>query len=280
MGSDGFRTMRRSDAHAWVEVWFPGVGWVTSDPTPAAEVSTTWWQRVKNRIEALLHDPWAWALTALALVLVTAVVLVVRRRRSRAAGSTDPAAQTIDPDLAAAFARLEADLLAEGRPRAPNETVAALARRLNRSSLNESGSSNRTQPVSPARTESGSSDGTASVAPNQIQSGSSDQIESDQIEWALPTLSEPVTPPLDRPGSAVPRPAVPRPETPRATEPLRREPEQAKYEADPPPETALMQAFKVLERALYAPRPPSRQECLAAATAISQHGEAVADRPR
>lgn len=27
-------TVRASDAHAWVEVWFPGVGWLTFEPTP------------------------------------------------------------------------------------------------------------------------------------------------------------------------------------------------------------------------------------------------------
>lgn len=33
-----FYTIRQADAHAWVEVWFPGHGWVTFDPTPASEV--------------------------------------------------------------------------------------------------------------------------------------------------------------------------------------------------------------------------------------------------
>ncbi|MPQ97712.1 transglutaminase domain-containing protein [Modestobacter sp. I12A-02628] len=32
--TDGSRTITSDDAHAWVEVWFPGVGWVTFDPTP------------------------------------------------------------------------------------------------------------------------------------------------------------------------------------------------------------------------------------------------------
>jgi len=31
--------VRASDAHSWVEVYFPGSGWVTFDPTPAAENS-------------------------------------------------------------------------------------------------------------------------------------------------------------------------------------------------------------------------------------------------
>ena len=28
--------VRDLDAHSWVEVWFPGIGWVTRDPTPAS----------------------------------------------------------------------------------------------------------------------------------------------------------------------------------------------------------------------------------------------------
>ena len=32
----GRRIMRGSDAHAWVQVWYPGVGWVSSDPTASA----------------------------------------------------------------------------------------------------------------------------------------------------------------------------------------------------------------------------------------------------
>lgn len=32
----GQTVFRESDAHAWVQVWYPGVGWVNSDPTPPA----------------------------------------------------------------------------------------------------------------------------------------------------------------------------------------------------------------------------------------------------
>lgn len=38
---DGGRLFRRSDAHAWVEVWLAGEGWVMMDPTPPAPLVTT-----------------------------------------------------------------------------------------------------------------------------------------------------------------------------------------------------------------------------------------------
>ncbi|MCP4449237.1 MAG: DUF3488 domain-containing transglutaminase family protein [Myxococcales bacterium] len=34
---DSFIAVRAGDAHSWVEVYFPGQGWVTFDPTPAGE---------------------------------------------------------------------------------------------------------------------------------------------------------------------------------------------------------------------------------------------------
>ncbi len=34
---DNFIAVRAGDAHSWVEVYFPGAGWVTFDPTPAGE---------------------------------------------------------------------------------------------------------------------------------------------------------------------------------------------------------------------------------------------------
>ncbi len=36
----GRRVMRGADAHAWIQVWFPGVGWIDSDPTATATLGT------------------------------------------------------------------------------------------------------------------------------------------------------------------------------------------------------------------------------------------------
>ncbi len=37
---DDYIAVRSGDAHSWVEVYFPGQGWVTFDPTPPGEAST------------------------------------------------------------------------------------------------------------------------------------------------------------------------------------------------------------------------------------------------
>jgi transglutaminase-like putative cysteine protease len=129
VGNAGFRTLHGSDSHAWVEVWFPGVGWVTSDPTPAAPPVTSRWQSWLSAGRSFVAAPATWLSGLLVLLLA---VVGLRRRRQRSSRSMDVAepGRQLDPDLVAAFAWLEAGLGAQGRGRAPNETVTALARRL------------------------------------------------------------------------------------------------------------------------------------------------------
>jgi hypothetical protein len=43
--------VRASDAHSWVEVYFPGEGWVTFDPTPAAEPRSAIFSRLAHYID-------------------------------------------------------------------------------------------------------------------------------------------------------------------------------------------------------------------------------------
>ncbi len=49
----GQYVVRASDAHSWVEAFFPGSGWVSFDPTPAASVPTrTGWSRMQLYVDA------------------------------------------------------------------------------------------------------------------------------------------------------------------------------------------------------------------------------------
>lgn len=54
--------VRAQDAHTWVEVYFPGVGWVEFDPTPPDPnpPSRNWWTTVRHYYDAfdLFWDEW------------------------------------------------------------------------------------------------------------------------------------------------------------------------------------------------------------------------------
>lgn len=130
-GADGGTVLLRGDdAHAWVEVWYPGVGWSPSDPTAGAVLADgggSWLDRldslltkVQDRLMLIV------GLLAAALAVWGLWVLARRRRRHRADA---PAAPTRSAVLAA-FERLETALERAGRPRAPAESVTELGERL------------------------------------------------------------------------------------------------------------------------------------------------------
>jgi protein-glutamine gamma-glutamyltransferase len=135
----GERVFRGSDAHAWVQVYYPGIGWVNSDPT-AGSVAQVSGHSIRQRLGAALTRVWhrvpggRWgALLGVALAFVLGVGLAEigrrwLRRRRRFAGVDRGRAG--DGPILAAYLRLDVALHGVERARAPSESLGELARRL------------------------------------------------------------------------------------------------------------------------------------------------------
>ena len=145
----GYFEVRQSDAHAWVEVYYPRVGWLPYDPTfgvpPAepvsgsligAEVVASIQRLIREHVPAPLKNAvgqgvhailaaapligrwWPVAVFAVAGAALAIASLRRRRRRSRAPRPPDAAGR--------AFEALVDALAAAGHPRPPSQTPSEL----------------------------------------------------------------------------------------------------------------------------------------------------------
>jgi transglutaminase-like putative cysteine protease len=139
----GYYEVKNSDAHTWVEVWFPTVGWYEFDPTfniPPAEADVSSSIPLVGAIELVvgklsgLKGGAAAVKYAVMLSLVAAVLasgwIAWRKLRPRWAPAHVPAAyEVLGGPVTRAFRRFEDALAARGSGRTPPETAAELMRR-------------------------------------------------------------------------------------------------------------------------------------------------------
>lgn len=138
----GFYEVRNSDAHTWVEVWFPRVGWYEFDPTfdiPPAEEDLAASIPLANVIAFIagsfggVSDAGDVLKTALIAMMVLTggfgAYLAWKRYRPRPPVGPVPAHRLAPGPVTRAFHRLEQALAARGAGRAPPETAAELIAR-------------------------------------------------------------------------------------------------------------------------------------------------------
>lgn len=139
----GYYEVRSSDAHSWVEVWFPRLGWYEFDPTFDVPLATTeladviplakLFRVVAEKLAALIPDGVGAGLRNVVAVLLVATLAVgawiASRKLRRPARAGPPGIVAGAGPITRALARFEAANRMVGRPRHVSETAAELLAR-------------------------------------------------------------------------------------------------------------------------------------------------------
>jgi protein-glutamine gamma-glutamyltransferase len=138
----GYYEVRASDAHAWVEVYFDGLGWYEFDPTfdvpPARQSAADLFPiaRALRVVAAFLKDlvphesPAALVAGVASLTAFAWTAVTFRRRRRRSPWPPRSTLMPIAGPVGRAWLRFEAAAARRGFERSPPETAGEFARRL------------------------------------------------------------------------------------------------------------------------------------------------------
>ena len=142
----GYYEVKNSDAHAWVDVYFPDWGWYEFDPTfaipqaesslaqsvPLARVIDFLSEKLSGALPGLSRDTIKYVLYAAVIGVLGVAVWMGLRRRRVGVVETITAPPALSPragPVTRAFRRFEQTLAGAGRARSPSETAAELLRR-------------------------------------------------------------------------------------------------------------------------------------------------------
>jgi transglutaminase-like putative cysteine protease len=143
----GYHLVRERNAHAWVEAWIEGEGWLTYDPTPATDLAgqhpeeTPWIGAVFDQVSSWIGQSWVWMMQqdplnfiivgVISLFLYLGIRQLVTWLRKRS-GSVQETWGFDDPRPSLL---LLLGLLSErGEPKGPHEPLELYARRVGTSS--------------------------------------------------------------------------------------------------------------------------------------------------
>ena len=142
----GYYEVRSSDAHTWVEVWFPRNGWYEFDPTFDVPAATTevadvlplarLFRAAAGALAGVLPESMGSgardAVGYILLVTVAAGLWIARKKLAPGRRRAAPVSVPAQGPITRALARFEAAAATRHRPRAPSETAAELLRRTTR----------------------------------------------------------------------------------------------------------------------------------------------------